>query len=143
MVTREPYLMPDSERIVLEALRTVLPEHRCAVYLPTDWQLALRKTGGLVITRRVGGVMRDKRYVDEGMFVVQTYATSRADASLLARRARAGLVRLTFEQWGNTDGYLSRFREATGPFATTDPMTEAQTEFFRFSGNYMITTRPR
>ncbi|MFJ1756010.1 hypothetical protein [Kitasatospora sp. NPDC088134] len=143
MVTREPYLMPDSERIVLEALRTVLPEHRCAVYLPTDWQLALRKTGGLVIARRVGGVMKDKRFIDEGMFTVQTYATSRADASLLARRARAGLVRLTFEQFGNADGYLSRFREATGPFMTTDPMTEAQTGFYRFSANYMIATRPR
>ncbi|MFI1521660.1 hypothetical protein [Kitasatospora cineracea] len=142
-MTREPYLMPDSERIVLEALRAVLPGIRCAVYLPTDWQPALRASGGLVIARRVGGVMRDKRYVDEGMFVVQTYATSRADASLLARRARAGLVRLCFEQFGNTEGYLSRFREATGPFATTDPMTEAQPEFYRFSANYMITTRPR
>ncbi|MBO1414462.1 hypothetical protein [Streptomyces sp. FH025] len=139
----EPYLMPDSERIVLEALRTVLPGVRCAVYLPTDWQLALRETGGLVIARRVGGTMKDKRYVDEGMFVVQTYAAARADASLLARRARAGLVRLTFEQWGNTDGYLSRFREATGPFMTTDPMTEAQTDSYRFSANYMIATRPR
>ncbi|MFF7988767.1 hypothetical protein ACFZDG_03095 [Kitasatospora xanthocidica] len=102
----EPNLMPDSERIVLDALRTVLPEHRCAVYLPTDWQLSLRKTGRLVIARRVGGVMKDKRYVDEGMFTVQTYATSHAGASLLARRVRAGLVRLAFEQWGNATAAL-------------------------------------
>ncbi|MFD4397856.1 hypothetical protein [Kitasatospora sp. NPDC058478] len=139
----EPYLMPDSERIVLDALRTTLPGIRCAVYLPTDWQFALRESGGLVIARRVGGVMRDKRHIDEGMFVVQTYATSRAGASLLARRARAGLVRLTFEQFGTSDGYLSRFREATGPIMTTDPMTEAQPDFYRFSANYMIATRPR
>ncbi|MFJ2775695.1 hypothetical protein [Kitasatospora sp. NPDC087315] len=138
-----PYLMPDSERIVLEALRTVFPGVRCAVYLPTDWQLALREAGGLVIARRVGGTMKDKRFIDEGMFVVQTYATSRAGASLLARRARAGLVRLCFEQFGNADGYLSRFREATGPIMTTDPMTEAQPDFYRFSANYMIATRPR
>ncbi|WP_158844789.1 hypothetical protein [Streptomyces sp. NRRL WC-3742] len=139
----EPYLMPDSERIVLDALRAALPGIRCAVYLPTDWQPALRAAGGLVIARRVGGVMKDKRYVDEGMFTVQTYATTRADASLLARRARAGLVRLTFEQFGNAEGYLSHFREATGPFMTTDPMTEAQPDFYRFSANYMIATRPR
>ncbi|WP_406206843.1 hypothetical protein OH807_33630 [Kitasatospora sp. NBC_01560] len=142
-MVREPYLMPDSERIVMEALRTALPGYRCAVYLPTDWQLSLREAGGLVIARRVGGVMRDKRFIDEGMFTVQTYATARADASLLARRARAALVRLTRDQWGNTDGYLSHFREATGPFMTTDPMTEAQPDFYRFSANYMIATRPR
>ncbi|WP_441248943.1 phage tail termination protein [Kitasatospora sp. McL0602] len=143
MTISEDFVMPDSERLLLDGLRLVFPDYRCAVYLPTDWQIALREAGGLVVARRVGGVVREKRFIDDGMFNVQTYATSRSHASWMARKARAGLVQLTRAQWGNDDGHFSRFREATGPFMTTDPMTEAQPDFSRFTANYMIQTRAR
>ncbi|MGW2398504.1 phage tail termination protein [Kitasatospora sp. NPDC001664] len=137
------YEMPDAERLVLLALRAAFPGVRCAVYLPTDWQKTLRQVGRLLIARRVGGNERVPGHVDSGMFNVQCYALSRRDASEMARQARAALRRAARDQFAGPDGHLQNFREVTGPFMTTDPLTEAQPDFYRFTANYMIDTRPR
>ncbi|MEV4441157.1 hypothetical protein AB0K09_19480 [Streptomyces sp. NPDC049577] len=133
------YVLPDSEALVLDALRAYLPagtEVRVAV--PQHWAGVLP----LVVARRVGGKARDPRFIDSGMFTVEALAGTRPAASLLARQARGALLAACRDQHRGPDGYLSRFTEVTGPFPTGDALTAGNPEVYRFTATYQLNARP-
>ncbi|WP_205519125.1 hypothetical protein [Streptomyces olivoreticuli] len=106
--------------------------------MPQQWAALLP----LVVARRVGGKARDPRFIDSGMFTVQTLAGSRAAASLLARQARGALLAACRDQYRGADGHLAHFTEVTGPFMTGDGLTTGNPEVFRFTATYQVNARP-
>ncbi|MCC3773485.1 hypothetical protein [Streptomyces sp. UNOB3_S3] len=133
------YVLPDTEALVLHALRAYLPTGTAVrVAMPQHWAGLLP----LVVARRVGGKARDPRFIDSGMFTVEALAASRPAASLLARQARGALLAACRDQHRGSDGYLSRFIEVTGPFMTGDALTAGHPGACRFTATYQLNARP-
>lgn len=134
-----PPLLPDVDELVTSALRDALPGVTVRVLWPDDWADAL----SLVVARRVAGAAVDPVGLDAAVVDVQCAATTRRDASALARTARAALLAACRSQYQGTDGYLSHGQDVTGPFELRTGAPETGPDLFRFQATYRVTARPR
>ncbi|GEB50445.1 hypothetical protein [Streptomyces cacaoi] len=138
-------VLPDAEGIVLEALRAYLPElggrpvtH--VIAMPNDWG----RLFPLVMARKSAGSAVDPRYLDSSVFTVHAFASDRREASLLARSVRQALYTAAQAQFAATEygGYLSHFREVTGPMYSAGDTNLNHPDIYRFVASYLLNTRP-
>ncbi|KIZ14512.1 hypothetical protein [Streptomyces natalensis] len=131
-------VLPDIDELVTSALREGLPGVTVRVLWPEDWQHALP----LVVARRVAGAAISPVGLDAAVIDVQCAASTRREASALARTARAVLLRACVAQYHGVDGYLSHGEDIAGPFEIRTGMPEPGTDLFRFQASYRVTARP-
>jgi hypothetical protein len=142
---KDSYLLPDSEAIALEALREYVPlfndtEIKYVVKMPDEWLHLLP----IVMVRRTAGTSEDPSYLDQAVFTVHCFASTRRDASLLSRLVRKGLVDASKAPFVSTieGGSMFRFREIGGPFYSAGNDNVHHPDVFRFVASYQLMFRP-
>ncbi|QPB09770.1 hypothetical protein CPT_Shady_009 [Streptomyces phage Shady] len=128
-------VLPDVEALTLKALSGRLTGARVAVDYPADWDTA----SPLVVAHRVGGAALDARFLDRALMDVQVWAPDRREASRIAREVRAILFDACRSAVSDAEGYLSDFREVTGPWS---PGPGDHANLSRFIATYQLTARP-
>lgn len=131
-------LLPDTDALVTDALRASMPTSYVCVLWPDDWSEKLP----LIVARRVSGTAPDFRGIDAAVIDVQCAATTRREASLIARTARVVLATACRDQFQGDDGYLTRFEEVTGPAELRVGAPDNGPDLFRFQATYRVTSRP-
>ncbi|MEV7925309.1 hypothetical protein [Kitasatospora sp. NPDC088779] len=131
-------ILPDTDALITDALRAGLPGATVRVLWPDDWSTHLP----LVVARRVDGAASSSAGVDAAIIDVQCAASTRREASLLARTARTVLLAACRAQFAGLDGYLSTGAEASGPAELRTGTPTAGPDLFRFQATYRVTTRP-
>lgn len=142
---RESYLLPDSEAIILEALRTLLPDLNgtpitYVVKMPDEWYHMLP----VVMVRRTAGTAEDSSYLDEAVFTTHVFGSDRRTASLLSRMVRKTLLdasRMPYVS-ATEGGSMFRFREIGGPFYSAGNDNVHHPDVFRFVASYQLMFRP-
>lgn len=129
-------ILPDTENLVLLALRAGLPDVRAAVDTPADWDVA----SPLVVSNRVGGSAADPRFVDRATMNIEVWHPERREASRLARQIRQILFDACQAKLSDAEGSLASFREVIGPWS---PGPEDNAGISRFVATYQITARPK
>ncbi|KPI24653.1 hypothetical protein OV320_7858 [Actinobacteria bacterium OV320] len=142
---KDSYLLTDSEAIALEALREYVPlfndtEIKYVVKMPDEWLHLLP----IVMVRRTAGTSEDPSYLDQAVFTVHCFASTRRDASLLSRLVRKGLVDASKAPFVSTieGGSMFRFREIGGPFYSAGNDNVHHPDVFRFVASYQLMFRP-
>ncbi|MFB7420776.1 hypothetical protein ACFC1L_40070 [Streptomyces sp. NPDC056210] len=142
---RESYLLPDSEAIALEALRLYVPDLagtpiQYVVKMPDEWYHLMP----VVMVRRTAGTAENSSYLDQAVFTVHCFASTRRDASLLSRSIRKGLLdasRVPFVS-KTEGGSMFHFREIGGPFYSAGNDNVHHPDVFRFVASYQLMFRP-
>lgn len=142
---QESYLLPDSEGIILEALREYVPDVAgvpvlYTVKLPDEWYHQLP----LVLVRRTAGTAENASYLDQAVFTVHCYGRTRREGSLLSRTVRKGLVDAARKPFVSAieGGTMYRFREIGGPFHSAGNDNVHHPDVFRFVSSYHLMFRP-
>lgn len=142
---QESYLLPDSEAIILEALRQYVPEVagtlvKYVVKMPDEWYHQLP----LVMVRRTAGTAENSSYLDQAVFTVHTFGSDRREASLLSRMVRKGLVDASKVPFTSQTegGSMFHFREIGGPFYSAGNDNVHHPDVHRFVASYQLMFRP-
>ncbi len=131
-------VLPDVDALVTDALRSGLSGVTVRVLWPGDWSARLP----LVVARRVSGAATSAGGIDVAIVDVQCAASTRREASALARSARVVLLTACRAQHRGVDGYLSTGREESGPAEIRIGEPAAGPDVFRFQATYRVTARP-
>ncbi|MEU7200267.1 hypothetical protein [Streptomyces sp. NPDC045470] len=131
-------VLPDMDALVIGALQAGMKGVSVRVLWPEHWTEALP----LVVARRVGGTAADARGIDSALVDVQCAASTRREASRLARVARAVLANACADQYAGADGYLSHFEDVSGPAELRTGAPSTGPDFFRFQATHRVTARP-
>lgn len=142
---KDSFLLPDTEGIAIEALREYVPSLGEApityvVKMPDEW----RNLMPVVMIRRTAGTAEHSSYLDQAVFTVHCFASTRREASLLARMVRKGLVdaaRAPFVS-ETEGGTMFNFREIGGPFYSAGNDNVHHPDVFRFVASYQLMFRP-
>ncbi|WP_406379052.1 hypothetical protein [Streptomyces sp. NBC_00197] len=142
---QDSFLLPDTEAIALEALREYVPllgedPINYVVKMPDEWYHLMP----VVMVRRTAGTAEHSSYLDQAVFTVHCFASSRRDASLLSRMVRKGLVDAAKAPFvSKTEGgSMFHFREIGGPFYSAGNDNVHHPDVFRFVASYQLMFRP-
>jgi hypothetical protein len=143
---------PDPERTIFAAIKHYMPdltyEGHPAIYpqSPEAWY----KQDYLVVRATGGGASRMPHLWAVCYFEVEAFSSTRAGASLLARRTGSYLnqaAREGFRYEGVAPdglpeaGYLFNFREVNAPSIIYDGLSSKHADTFMFQGTYQISVR--
>jgi hypothetical protein len=142
---QESYLLPDSEAIILEALREYVPDVagkpiKYVVKMPDEWYHQIP----IVMVRRTAGTAEHSSYLDQAVFTIHCFGNDRREASLLSRMVRKGLVDAARKPFVSVaeSGSLFHFREIGGPFYSAGNDNVHHPDVFRFVASYQLMFRP-
>lgn len=141
-------MTPDPERAIIAALVHYMPDlvvdGRPRIYSQAQdgWaghdHLIVRATGG--------GSSRQPRHWVTCYFEIEAFASTRGNASLLARRAGQALAQAARDNFryedGDRGGYLFSFIEVNAPHIVYDGLSSKHGDTFMFQGTYQINIRP-
>ncbi|WP_455908070.1 phage tail termination protein [Streptomyces griseofuscus] len=127
----------------MEAVDTYLKkefgrEAAVRVVMPNNWLDIFP----LVVIRKSSGTARNSNHLDSGVFTVHCFASTRRDASLLARQVRAALASACRDRFrselepGNPG--LSYFKEVTGPLYSSGDTQLNHADVHRFVASYIV-----
>ncbi|MGN9782762.1 hypothetical protein ACTMTF_15120 [Nonomuraea sp. ZG12] len=141
-------MTPDPEKAIIAALEHYLPDlvqggqSRVFPVAPNNWD----KLDFLVVRATQGGASTLPHLWATCFFEIEAFASTRGDASLLARRASVAMsqaARDNFRYETETEaGYLFRFREVNAPSLIYDGLSSKHGDRDMFQGTYQISLRP-
>lgn len=138
----------DPEKVIIAALIHYMPDlvvdgrPRIFPQAPDGWD----KVDHLVVRATGGGSSRAPHLYTVCYFEVEAFASTRGNASLLARRAKDALSRAARENFrfgeGHSGAYLFNFIEVNAPHIIYDGLSSKHSDTFMFQGTYQISVRP-
>ncbi|SFI81854.1 hypothetical protein SAMN05216275_10575 [Streptosporangium canum] len=141
-------MIPDPEKAIIAALHHYMPElltqagSRVYSQAPEDWD----KQNFLVVRATPGGASRQPHLYSTCYFEIESFASSRGEASRLARQSGVAMEKAARENFRYIDGpemgYLFRFREVNAPSRIYDGLSSKHGDTYMFQGTYQISTRP-
>ena len=128
-------VLPDVEKLVLEALRFYLPTQATFHVTPPDEWSDLLPYGVSVC---VAGKAEDPRFLDQGLFSVQAVAATREAASLLARQEQGALFQAAQDKFHTAEGVISGFHVTKRPVPVRDGLIGKHSGSFMFDATYTL-----
>jgi hypothetical protein len=127
-------VLPDTELLVLEALRSYLPgEGTYHVEVPNDWN---QKLPYAVATKIPGGKSEDPRFIEHAFFSVHTVASTRKTSSNFARKIQGALFQAARDKFHTSEGVVSWMQVTKGPVPVRDGLVGKHPDAYMFDATY-------